>query len=232
MSFSVAKRAVSHCEEERTGNEETPFIVSTRQPSFNSSFVSSAVLSSEDAETPPPAPPHTPPTTKEARNKFVRPLVFGGVDGLSTTLTLVWGAAALGTDVAEETLLTLGVANLLAKGCSMGLGDYFGTQAENRVAGIAEPTSYRSGVIMFVSFVVFGGVPLVAFIPSSRRHNRRTLLCVMCATSLFLLGLVKAYFTSTRAIKSGMVMVSAGGLVALTSYLVGHLVYWLLGVPD
>ena len=181
-----------------------------------------------------------------SRAQLVRSLVFGGVDGLGTTLTLVWGSAALGSVVSNDTLLTLGVANLLAKGCSMGLGDYFGSQAEMRVAGgSGEGASRASGAVMFVSFVVFGGVPLLslALAPEAEagggggwggdlQERRRLLLCVLCGASLFLLGLVKARMTATGLLPSALTMVAAGGATALTSYMVGHLVHHLLGVEE
>lgn len=65
------------------------------------------------------------------RQSLIKPLVFGGIDGLTTTLALVWGSIAAGEQmVSSSAVLILGVANLMATALSMGIGDYVGTLAE------------------------------------------------------------------------------------------------------
>eukprot|EP01059_Diplonema_ambulator_P009210 TRINITY_DN1904_c0_g1_i1.p1 TRINITY_DN1904_c0_g1~~TRINITY_DN1904_c0_g1_i1.p1 ORF type:complete len:216 (+),score=32.95 TRINITY_DN1904_c0_g1_i1:40-648(+) len=169
---------------------------------------------------------------KKRRKKLVRTLVFGAVDGLGTTLTLVWGAAPLGDAVSGDALLTLGVGNLIAKGVSMGIGDYLGSEAENKITGNTETHSFRSGVVMFTSFVLFGGLPLLALLPPAPLKARHALLCAFCAVSLFILGIVKSRLTGTSPITSGITMIAAGGAAATASYVISHAVHYLLGVPD
>lgn len=66
---------------------------------------------------------------------LVKPLVFGGLDGLTTTLALVWGSMGAGEQlVSASAVLVLGVANLLATAVSMGIGDYVGSLAEHEAA--------------------------------------------------------------------------------------------------
>eukprot|EP01060_Flectonema_neradi_P027148 TRINITY_DN36780_c0_g1_i1.p1 TRINITY_DN36780_c0_g1~~TRINITY_DN36780_c0_g1_i1.p1 ORF type:complete len:222 (+),score=29.07 TRINITY_DN36780_c0_g1_i1:49-666(+) len=174
---------------------------------------------------------------RRERSKLVRSLVFGGVDGLSATLALVWSSVALGDAVSTDMMLTLGMANLVAKGCSMGMGDYFGALTETKITGASPEISIKSAVVMFLSFLFFGGLPLfsLAPVPTSppSAAARRYLLCFTCGISLFLLGYVKAHVTaSANATKSGLTMVLAGGLTAGTSFVVGHLIHWTLGVSD
>ena len=173
---------------------------------------------------------------KRERSKLVRSLVFGGVDGLSATLALVWSSAALGDTVTTDMLLTLGMANLVAKGCSMGMGDYFGALTETKITGASPEISIKSAVVMFLSFLLFGGLPLLSLAPVPSPPSaaaRKYLLCLTCAVSLFLLGYVKAQVTScSNPSKSGLGMVLAGGLTAATSFFVGHLIHGMLGVPD
>lgn len=60
--------------------------------------------------------------------KYVKSLVFGGLDGIITTFAIV--AATVGGNQSRELVITLGLANLLADGISMGLGDYLSSKSE------------------------------------------------------------------------------------------------------
>jgi len=61
---------------------------------------------------------------------YVKSLVFGGLDGIITTFAIV--AAVAGSGLSPDVVILMGVANLLADGISMGLGDYLSEKAENR----------------------------------------------------------------------------------------------------
>eukprot|EP00793_Prasinoderma_coloniale_P007074 PRCOL_00006926-RA len=60
--------------------------------------------------------------------KYVKSLVYGGLDGIITTFAIV--AATVGGDQSRNLVITLGFANLLADGISMGLGDYLSEKSE------------------------------------------------------------------------------------------------------
>ncbi len=53
---------------------------------------------------------------------FVKSIVFGGLDGVITTFSIV--AASAGASLNVQTALLLGVSNLIADGISMGVGDF------------------------------------------------------------------------------------------------------------
>lgn len=59
---------------------------------------------------------------------YVKSIVYGGLDGIVTTFAVVSGVA--GADLGPAVILILGVANLLADGVSMGIGDYLSTKSE------------------------------------------------------------------------------------------------------
>jgi VIT1/CCC1 family predicted Fe2+/Mn2+ transporter len=59
---------------------------------------------------------------------YVKSVVYGGLDGIVTTFAVVSGVA--GADLGAAVILILGVANLLADGVSMGIGDYLSTKSE------------------------------------------------------------------------------------------------------
>ncbi|KAJ8607175.1 hypothetical protein CTAYLR_007325 [Chrysophaeum taylorii] len=60
--------------------------------------------------------------------EIVKSLVFGGLDGIITTFAIV--AAVAGAGLSTSTVILMGVANLVADGISMGLGDYLSESAE------------------------------------------------------------------------------------------------------
>ena len=59
---------------------------------------------------------------------YVKSLVYGGLDGIITTFAVVSGVA--GAELGAAVILILGVANLMADGVSMGIGDYLSTKSE------------------------------------------------------------------------------------------------------
>jgi vacuolar iron transporter family protein len=65
--------------------------------------------------------------TKEG--KYIKSVVYGGVDGIITTFAVVSGVA--GASLSAGIVLILGFANLIADGLSMAIGDYLSTKAEN-----------------------------------------------------------------------------------------------------
>ncbi|CEM32012.1 unnamed protein product [Vitrella brassicaformis CCMP3155] len=61
-------------------------------------------------------------------SEFLKSLVFGGLDGIVTTFAIV--ATSIGAGLSSGSVILLGIANLVADGLSMGLGDYFSARAE------------------------------------------------------------------------------------------------------
>lgn len=60
--------------------------------------------------------------------QYIKSLVYGGMDGIITTFAVVAGVA--GAALSSKIVLILGMANLLADGFSMAVGDYLSTKAE------------------------------------------------------------------------------------------------------
>jgi VIT1/CCC1 family predicted Fe2+/Mn2+ transporter len=63
-----------------------------------------------------------------ARAGYLQDFVYGGIDGAVTTFAIA--AGAWGAQLATRTVIILGVANLLADGLSMAIGNFLGTKAE------------------------------------------------------------------------------------------------------
>lgn len=63
-----------------------------------------------------------------AQGKYIKNVVYGGLDGTITTFAAVAGVA--GAALKPEIVLIMGFANLVADGLSMAIGDYLSTKAE------------------------------------------------------------------------------------------------------
>jgi len=61
--------------------------------------------------------------------KYLKSIVYGGLDGIITTFAVVAGVA--GAQLSAGIVLILGFANLIADGISMAVGDYLSSKAEN-----------------------------------------------------------------------------------------------------
>jgi VIT1/CCC1 family predicted Fe2+/Mn2+ transporter len=60
--------------------------------------------------------------------QYIKSAVYGGLDGTVTTFAVVAGVA--GASLGSGIVLILGVANLIADGLSMAIGDYLSTKSE------------------------------------------------------------------------------------------------------
>ncbi|CZR00107.1 VIT1/CCC1 transporter family protein [Trichococcus collinsii] len=61
--------------------------------------------------------------------KYIKSIVYGGLDGIVTTFAVVSGVA--GASLAMKVVIILGFSNLLADGFSMAIGDYLSSKSEN-----------------------------------------------------------------------------------------------------
>lgn len=63
------------------------------------------------------------------QGKYLKSIVYGGLDGIITTFAVVTGVA--GASLSPKVILILGAANLFADGIAMAFGDFLSTKAEN-----------------------------------------------------------------------------------------------------
>ena len=73
---------------------------------------------------------HEEPTLSSGR--YLKPGVFGGLDGISTIFALI--AGSVGAQLSASALLAVGAGTLLAGAVGMGLGEYVSSLAEKEVA--------------------------------------------------------------------------------------------------
>lgn len=103
-----------------------------------------AVASSNDYAGLPEA--HTPSAVRlrlaaPASHSYLRDFVYGAVDGTVTTFAVVSGVA--GARLPARVVLVLGIANVVADGFSMAVGNYLATRAERQLAERARRTEER-----------------------------------------------------------------------------------------
>ncbi len=229
---------------------------------------------------------------KEGEGKYIKSIIYGGLDGIITTFAVVAGVA--GASLSAGVVLILGFANLIADGLSMAIGDYLSTKAENEYnraerereawevrhypegerrelvelyiekgmsqsdaeaiveiiaknqdawieimmveeLGIIESdeSPIKNAVATFLSFAVFGFVPLAAhvsalFIPALQTRAFGS-ACALTALTLFVLGALKVRVTERRWWLSGAEMLLVGGIAAAAAYGIGYALSGLAG---
>ncbi|PWU96410.1 putative Vacuolar iron transporter 1 [Trypanosoma cruzi] len=81
----------------------------------------------------------------------------------------------------------------------------------------------KQGAVMFISFVMFGFLPLLAYVPGKGRGVDVVFVfsCLLATVSLLVLGSLKGYLTGIGMIRSATLMVFNGVISGLVSYSVG-----------
>ena len=72
---------------------------------------------------------NAPELHQQEHGKYIKSIIYGGLDGIVTTFAVVAGVA--GASLSAGVVLILGFANLIADGLSMATGDYLSTKSEN-----------------------------------------------------------------------------------------------------
>jgi len=163
---------------------------------------------------------------------YIRDLVYGANDGILTTFAVVAGVT--GGTLAPVTVLVLGVANLLADGLSMGVGNYLGIRSDERVREAQrlpeqEAFPIRHGLATFIAFVTAGAVPLVPYVFSGIDADRFVWSTVLSLAVLFGVGAARARVGTGSWWTNGLEMLGLGVIVGAVAYGTGVLLSMLLG---
>ena len=162
---------------------------------------------------------------KKGDGWYLKSLVYGGLDGIITTFAVVAGVA--GASLSAGIILILGFANLFADGISMAVGDYLSSKAEiefNRKP--LDNLPKKNALVTFVSFLIFGCIPLLFFVVSYFYPIRHEFAFSIGLTALALiaLGSIKSKITKSSLWRSSMETLFIGGLAATAAYVVGYLI--------
>jgi len=161
---------------------------------------------------------------------YIRDLIYGANDGIITTFAVVAGVT--GGALSSRAVVIIGVANLVADGLSMGVGNYLSIRSHESARAAQdlaeeEASPARHGLATFLAFVLAGAVPLLPYaIPHF--DNRVTLSVMLTLTALFGIGSLRSLVTIDRWWTAGVEMLGLGALVAVAAYASGALVARLI----
>jgi len=166
---------------------------------------------------------------KERNGAFLKSTIYGGLDGIITTFAVV--AGVIGASLDSSIILILGFANLVADGISMAVGDYMSTKSEQEYVKKKNAEPWHLGAITFISFAVFGFVPLLAYVIDAAfgfGFNLFHTSIALTGLALFGLGAIKTYVTKTHWFKGGVEMLAVGSIAAVAAYAIGYFVSTLI----
>tara|TARA_B100001121_G_C18374983_1_gene473470 strand:- start:40 stop:582 length:543 start_codon:yes stop_codon:yes gene_type:complete len=166
-------------------------------------------------------------------NKLLRTLMFGGIDGIITIFNIMSGIE--GSRLNYKYIFIIGAAALFSDAISMGTGEYLSVKAENELKNKekqananaeaeaqaeAEPSPEKKGIVMFISFVLFGMIPLVLYFLMLKINfkNRYINAYVSVITALFILGVYKSKFTKEKWYKSGFNIAAYGAIAGFLAF--------------
>lgn len=172
-----------------------------------------------------------PRSVSGAARHYIRDLVYGANDGVITTFAVVAGVT--GGTLSPVAVLVLGVANLLADGLSMGVGNYLGIRSDERVREAQqlpelEAFPIRHGLATFVAFVIAGAVPLMPYVFSDAETNRFAWSTVLSLVVLFTIGAARARVGTGTWWGNGLEMLGLGAIVGAVAYYAGNVVAGLV----
>jgi len=169
----------------------------------------------------------------QANPRLLKAAVYGANDGIITTFAVVAGVAGAGLSV--KIILILGIANLIADGCSMGFGDFLGERSESRLRKqqkqeFRDKGLWKSGLVTFIAFVIAGSMPLVPYYLGAfgfsfvTQSNQLFLSVVSTAFALFFVGSLRTVFTKGIWWKNGLEMLGIGAIAAVVAYTIGSVI--------
>jgi VIT1/CCC1 family predicted Fe2+/Mn2+ transporter len=168
---------------------------------------------------------------RDTARHYLKDIVYGANDGLITTFAVVAGVE--GGALTQRAVLIIGVANLLADGLSMAVGNYLSIRSNEsvrRTLSLPEEESRpaRHGLATFLAFAAAGLVPLVPYlVPEWPAAARPAAATVATFAALFGVGALRSTVTDEGWLASGLEMLGLGVVVAAVAYYAGTAVAWL-----
>lgn len=158
----------------------------------------------------------------ERSSIVLRNFVFGVEDSLVSTVGLLSGVAVAG--VPRETIFLTGVILILVEALSMAVGSFLSETSVQEYHKREDATFHHpflGGVIMFVSYVVAGLVPLLPYVMAEGVVALNISITATLVV-LFLLGAVSGKVSKVSVLKSGLRMALLGGAAILLGVLIGN----------
>jgi len=168
---------------------------------------------------------------REIARHYIRELIYGANDGIITTFAVVAGVA--GGGLSPPVVLICGIANLLADGLSMAVGNYLSIRSYESVReaqGLPEEEAspVRHALATFCAFVLVGALPLVPYVVSLP-GSRFAWSIGLAYSAMFGVGASRASISNSRWWTAGLEMLGLGVVVTAVAYGTGALVASWLG---
>lgn len=169
-----------------------------------------------------------PKGAREVARHYIRDLVYGANDGIITTFAVVAGVT--GGALSPRAIIVVGVANLLADGLSMGVGNYLAIRSDEsarEAAGLPEQEGNpaRHGAMTFLAFATAGAIPML---PYFLGFGGFVACIALTLLALFTVGALRSAVTLDRWWRAGMEMLALGVVVAAAAYYSAAAAAWLL----
>ena len=157
-------------------------------------------------------------------NILLRTIMMGGIDGIITIFNII--SSIEGTNLNYKYIFILGLAALLSDAISMGFGEYVSVKAEQKYNKSEDTIPIKNGIIMFISFVGFGLIPLVIYYLALKLNykNRFFNTYISVLIALFILGIIKSTYTKEKWWKSGGSISIYGGLASFLAFNVSKII--------
>jgi VIT1/CCC1 family predicted Fe2+/Mn2+ transporter len=178
---------------------------------------------------------HEPDGLVDTARHYLGDLIYGANDGIITTFAVVAGVT--GGSLSSRTVVIVGLANLLADGLSMGVGNYLSIRSSEGVRAAqnlpeVEASPARHGCATMVAFVAAGVVPLLPYLWGSPVSATFATASVLTLVALFMVGAMRATVTPDRWWTAGLEMLLLGLGVAAVAYGVGASVRMFTGAAE
>ncbi|OGZ73705.1 MAG: hypothetical protein A2908_03705 [Candidatus Staskawiczbacteria bacterium RIFCSPLOWO2_01_FULL_38_12b] len=152
---------------------------------------------------------------------YVRNFIFGAEDSLVSTVGLLSGIVSAG--VLQKEVIISGTVLIFVEALSMSVGSFLSERTTEEFYSSfrqKESKSIPAALIMFLSYLFFGLIPLLPyFIISGKQAFWWSILASLLALSL--LGFASAKILKTNTLKNTFRMVILGGLAICLGIIVG-----------
>ncbi len=155
---------------------------------------------------------------------YTRNFIFGSEDSLVSTVGLLAGIVSAG--VPRKEIIISGIVLICVEAFSMSVGSFLSeTETEESSYKNVDKTgnSMMASVIMLVSYIVCGLIPLSPYIFLDTKHAFWWSI-VASMVFLFLLGLISAKILKIKVLKTTLRMTIMGGLAIGLGVVVGLII--------
>lgn len=155
---------------------------------------------------------------------YTRNFIFGSEDSLVSTVGLLAGIASAG--VPRKEIIISGIVLICVEAFSMSVGSFLSeteTEESSYKNDSKENNSIVASVIMLVSYIIYGLIPLSPYVFMDTKHAFWWSI-VSSIVFLFVLGLISAKILKIKVLKTTLKMTIMGGLAIGLGVVVGLII--------